>query len=652
MGSNDDNKAQSGPADEVETHTETLYRTLVENSPDFICIADFDGKIKFINRTYSKHGKEEVIGRRIFDFTDPEYHDLTHKTIDSVFRTGKTGSFETKAIGPESSLFYYETRYVPIVTNGKVASFMAIARDVTERKRSEKRLKESEEKYRVLFEGSTNPITIMDRDGVILMVNGTSARNLRLRPEECVGKSVFDLMPDLDDEYHQNYRNVVDKGIEIMKEDCVELPSGPRWFWSICQPVLDEDGNRHAVQAISYDITEIKKAEEERLKLESKLQQAQKLESLSLMAGGIAHDFNNLLMGILGNADLALKELSPEAPVRANIRDIEEAAKMAADLAKQMLAYAGKGKFFVKRLKLSTLIEEMAHLLAVSVSNKTVIEYDFKKDATLIEADVTQVRQIIMNLVVNASEAIGDTGGVISIRTGVKECDKRYLDVIYLHEYLPEGTYSFLEVSDTGCGMDDETMQKIFDPFFSSKFVGRGLGLAATLGVVRGHQGAIKVHSEPGKGTTFRVLFPAKDDVPSPVKSLKNDRLKPDLRGKTILLADDEETVRVVSTHMLEVLGLRVVTTDDGDKALELFKENPNRFQFVVLDLAMPNMGGEECFSELRKIRKDIPVILSSGYNEQNLITQFSGKGLAGFLQKPYKIDDLRRVLLTAMQSE
>lgn len=389
-------------------------------------------------------------------------------------------------------------------------------------------------------------------------------------------------------------------------------------------------------------ITERKLAEEERRIMENQLLQAQKLESLGVLAGGIAHDFNNILMAIIGNADLALMRINPESPIVENLRRIEEAAARAADLAKQMLAYSGRGKFVVEHLDMNRLLEEMLHMLDASVSKKAILRLNLYRPLPTVEADATQMRQIIMHLVINASEAIGDRSGVISITTGCMDCDKNYLKDMWLEENLTEGLYVTLEFADNGCGMDKDTMAKIFDPFFSTKFVGRGLGMAAVLGIVRGHKGAIKVYSEPGKGTTLKILLPASG---KPAEIFNVESCKDDRQGSgTVLLVDDEETVLAVGTEMLRVLGLQVITASDGIQALEQFKSNPD-IDLVILDLTMPRMDGERCFSELRQLKPDIKVIMSSGYNEQEVTEKFEGKGLTGFIQKPYKLSMLQEAL-------
>ena len=407
------------------------------------------------------------------------------------------------------------------------------------------------------------------------------------------------------------------------------------------------------VNVYAIDITERKRAEEERLSLERQVQHAQKLESLGVLAGGIAHDFNNLLMAILGNANLALYELSTHAPARENILEIEKASKRAAELAKQMLAYSGKGKFVIEPIYLGEFVKEMAHLLGISVSKKAVLKYNFADNLPTFDGDATQIRQIIMNLITNASEAIGDKSGVIALSTGAMDCDRAYLDCADealragLDEPLPEGLYVYFEVADTGCGMDAETIKKVFDPFFTTKFTGRGLGMAAVLGIVRGHHGAIQIYSEPGKGTTFKILFPAsglpEDD--GKIQRLDIDEAELWHGHGTILIADDEETVCAVGKRMLNRMGFSVLTADDGNKAVEVFREHADEIGCVILDLTMPHMGGEDAFHEMRSVRPDVKVILSSGYNEQDATQRFAGSGLAGFIQKPYSMATLKEKL-------
>jgi PAS domain S-box-containing protein len=417
-----------------------------------------------------------------------------------------------------------------------------------------------------------------------------------------------------------------------------------KWVHEECETTFDEAGKPLISLGTVQDITVWRKAEEDRRCLEQQMQQVQKLESLGVLAGGIAHDFNNILMAIIGNADLALMRINKESPAVENLQRIEQAAARAADLAKQMLAYSGKGKFVVENLNLNILLEEMLHMLEVSISKKAVLRLNQHQSLPSVEADGTQMRQIVMNLVINASEAIGDRSGVIAITTGCMDCDQSYLKNVWLEENLTTGLYVYLEIADTGCGMDKETQAKLFDPFFTTKFTGRGLGMSAVLGIVRGHKGAIKVYSELNRGTTFKILLPASD---RPADLFNGNSYHDNWKGcGTVLLVDDEETVRGIGKEMLHELGFTTITANDGREAVEVFKNTP-AITFVILDLTMPHMDGEQCFRELKQMNPDVKVIMSSGYNQQEVTQKFVGKGLAGFIQKPYKLSVLREAIKT-----
>jgi CheY-like chemotaxis protein len=309
-----------------------------------------------------------------------------------------------------------------------------------------------------------------------------------------------------------------------------------------------------------------------------------------------------------------------------------------------MLAYSGRGRFVVQRLDLSELVEQTTQMLQISISKKAALRFHLEKGLPPIEADATQIRQIIMNLVINASEAIGDSSGAISLSTGLTQVDRDYLRGTLTDEGIPDGDYVFLEVSDSGCGMSSETKARIFDPFFTTKFTGRGLGLAAVLGIVRGHRGSMKVYSEPGCGSTFKILFPAtggaaeKQEITPGTGNVRR-------YSGTVLIVDDEETVRTTVCRMMEILGFQCVLATDGRQGVDIAAKDPSRFSMVLLDLTMPHMDGEQAFTELRRLRSDIRVVLMSGFNAQEALVKFSGKGLASFLQKPFTLSALKGVL-------
>jgi len=410
----------------------------------------------------------------------------------------------------------------------------------------------------------------------------------------------------------------------------------------------DADGNVLGVLSIGQDITERKREEEERRKLDMRVQEMQKFESLSIFAGGIAHDFNNLLTGILGFAELALDELEPGSPLQHNLDQIEKYAMHGSELTNQMLAYSGRGKFVTEQVNLSKLMIEMSHLFEATVSKKLALHFHLDDDIPLIEGDPTQLRQVILNIVINASDSIGNESGDITITTGVMKCDADNLSRLHLKDGLQEGDCCYFEVADTGCGMDEETTARIFDPFFTTKFAGRGLGLAAALGIVHSHKGSIDVSSEPGCGSTFRALFPCSAKPAMAYPEVRESDI--DWKGVgTILVVDDEEVVRSVAKAMLEKAGFVVIEAADGRQGVDLFREHKDQIVAVLLDLTMPKKSGEEAFYEMRSIKPGIRVILSSGYGREEAVSRFAGNGLADFIQKPYRsaslIEKLHNIL-------
>ncbi len=391
-------------------------------------------------------------------------------------------------------------------------------------------------------------------------------------------------------------------------------------------------------------------AEDERRRLEAQMLQTQKLESLGVLAGGIAHDFNNLLTSVIGYCDLARDEVAGNAAAREFLEEAVTGARRAAELTQQMLAYSGKGTLVVGPVQLSTLVADITRLLEVSISKKCVLRYNLMENLPTCRGDATQLRQVIMNLIINASDAIGDRSGVIALTSGVAWCDSSYLAENFVDDQLPEGLYVHLEVADTGSGMSAETRARIFDPFFTTKVTGRGLGLAAVLGIVRGHGGAMRVYSELGRGTTFKMLLPAEVQVEA--LPLPTAAEPAPWRGSgSILVIDDEESIRALTRHMLMQMGFDVATASDGREGVQVFRDMADRNPLVLLDLTMPHLDGAGTFAQLRRIRADVRVILMSGYNEHSIATQFAGKGLAGFIQKPFRMHELRQLLRAALDT-
>jgi len=415
-----------------------------------------------------------------------------------------------------------------------------------------------------------------------------------------------------------------------------------RYVHERCMTERDKSGKALRSLGTVQDVTEQVLAEQEKAGQQHKMEHVQRLESLGVLAGGVAHDFNNLLTTIMGHASLGRLKASPMNDATRSFEAIEDASRQAAELCQQMLAYSGKGKFVVKPLDLSELVREMRRLLQVGLRKNTILREDLTVNLPAIMVDMEQMRQVIMNLVTNAGEAIGERSGVIVIATGMMQADEDYLKGGYIQEeVLQPGRYIWLEVSDTGCGMDDEIIAHLFEPFYTTKFTGRGLGMSAVLGIVRGHKGAIKVYSEQDKGTTIKVLIPASDQTPVLLTQPEGAPEQIKGNGRLVLVVDDEASIRSVAALMLENAGYKTLQAADGIEGVEALKAHRDEVDCVLLDMTMPRMGGEEAFTEMRRIRPDLRVVLSSGYNQQTATQRFTGKGLAGFVQKPYTPDNL-----------
>jgi PAS domain S-box-containing protein len=619
---------------------EELYRNLIDSSHDMIWEVNAEAGYTYINLLIQDilgYTPEEALGKTPFDFMpEPDASRFREAFAEVSLKRAQFHRMEINCKHKDGRNVVMETSGVPFFDNkGNYLGYRGINQDISERKQAETAIMESEERFRSYISNSPHAILVADENGFYKDVNPAACAITGYSAEELLTMKIPDLLPPESLQWATNtFEQVVNTG-RTYGDAAYKKKNGEIGFWSLAAVKLSPTRYLGFVT----DITERKRAEEVRDQLERQLLHAQKLESLGVLAGGIAHDFNNILMAIIGNADLALMRINKESPGVDNLHKIEEAAARAADLAKQMLAYSGKGKFVVEHINLNRLLEDMLHMLEVSISKKAVLRLNLIPNLPSVEADATQMRQIVMNLVINASEAIGDKSGVIAITTGCMDCDKDYLKDVWLYENISGGLYVYLEIADSGCGMDKETMARIFDPFFTTKFTGRGLGMAAVLGIVRGHKGAIKVYSELGKGTTFKILLPASD---KPAEIFNRDSHADDWKGSGIvLLVDDEESVRGIGKEMLQELGFTALTANDGREAIEMYKQNPD-ISFVILDLTMPHIDGEQCFRQLKQLNPDIKVIMSSGYNEQEVTQKFVGKGLAGFVQKPYKLSVLK----------
>ena len=626
------------------------FRSVIESSPIPIAMNDGSGKILYLNQCFS-----DVFGYTVEDVPTLEswwpaaYPDPVYRSkVASVWKqhlqeaqvTGRPfAPLEAEIVCKDGST---RTALCSATLLGESfkGTHVVYLYDLTERKRVEEKLSQSEENYRCITQitsdfvykcsrAGDNPYRVIWAGGALKFISGYSAEEI------CeIGCWMGSVHPDDRDRVMAHMMAMRPGEQDVIEFRMISKQGDVRWISESSSCVAGQTEGELVRYGASRDVTEMKEAEQERQRL-----QAQKFESLGTLAGGVAHDFNNILTSIIGNADLAMMQLPPESPVLENLQRIEKSAAKAADLAKQMLAYSGKGKFLVQALDLSRLIEEMKGVIRDAVPAPVQLRYDLAASLPLVDADPSQICQVVVNLVRNAAEAVGDKDGVVELTTGVQHCDGSFFQDVWHAHQGDGGRYVFIGVSDNGCGMDRDTAGKIFDPFFSTKFTGRGLGMAAVMGIVRGHRGGIKVHSEPGAGTTIRVFLPATQESPQVTETARGTG---DWRGHgRVLLVDDEDEVRSVGGELLKALGFTVVTAADGEEAVQRFSESRD-FSFVILDLTMPRMDGEQCYRALRSIEPGVQVIIASGYSEQEVTRKFAGEAVTGFVQKPYSLATLR----------
>lgn len=523
--------------------------------------------------------------------------------------------------------------------DGNTIGIASLVIDITE----QKKLELSHHRLASMLENSTDFVGIADHEGRILYINGAGRAMTGLAANVVIDQMHmhdFHSKKELARMRDKIFPQVIKSGLAV-REDIAFLDKEGNEIPCSCIVLMEVDEKG----AISHYMVTARDLREEKL-AQSKLEHTQRLESLGVLAGGIAHDFNNILTSILGNTALASNKLEESSPISSYLHNIEAGSQRAAELCKQMLAYSGKGKFVVAVIDMNQMVEEITRLMEVSIHKGVVLKFHLAENLPMIEADAAQLQQIMMNLIINASESIEGKSGVVSLSTGVMSADASYLRNNKMDEEVAlPGRYVYLEVSDTGSGMNEKTQRKLFDPFFTTKFTGRGLGMSAVLGIVRGHKGTIKCYSEQGKGSTFKVLFPCSDKlIPNAPKVKQSTQVLSKLSG-TALIVDDEQTIQEVAGMILEEMGFTLLKASDGEQGVALFRQHQEEIKLVLLDMTMPKMDGVEAFREIQRIRPGAKVILSSGYNEQDATNRFAGKGLAGFIQKPYLPNALQKIV-------
>ena len=519
----------------------------------------------------------------------------------------------------------------PLAADGSTAVLVVRGRDPTT-----EALHDSERRYRSIVEHAYEGIWLLDVDARTTLVNRRMSDLLGYTPEEMVGRHLFDFMDDVG--RAQATRNLErraaglaeDHEFRFVRRDGSDL-------WTICStaPLQDDAGGYHGALAMVLDITERRRAEEASRRLEAQMLETQKLESLGVLAGGIAHDFNNILTGIMANVTyLQLGNRDVDALSDA-LADVHQSAIRATELCRQMLAFSGRGRFLVQRLSLATLVRESTALIRASLARGATLDLRIDAELPPIEADGAQIQQVVMNLVINAAEALPPSGGMVRIATGLAVPEPRPHELEIVAPVHRDRMYVAVEVTDDGAGIEPAVLRRIFDPFFTTKFTGRGLGLAAVLGIVRGHEAALYVRSAPGHGTTFRMLVPvSQGGLPAATAPTAVVPIRP-AAGTTVLVVDDEDILRRSIARILEHHGFRVATASSGPAAIDQVGAQPDRFHVVLLDLTMPGPDGVQTMAQLRQIAPALPIVVMSGFAEDEVVARFGASQPTAFMQKP-----------------
>ena len=610
--------------------SEARLRAVLSNTPIVLFALDRAGTVTFVEGK----GLEALEGR---------LEGAEGGSILEVLRgVRRLSTAVERALSGEALNFVFEFEQLsfeawlsPLTSSdGAVSGVIGVAVDVTERERTALALRESEERYRLLFENNPHPMWAYDLETLaILEVNDAAIRHYGYSRDQFLGMTIADLHPPEEIPTLRDNVAHVTSGVDEAGHWRHRKKDGSLIEVDITSHTLTLNG-RLAEVVLVTDVTERRRTEEA-------LRRAQKMESLGLLAGGIAHDFNNLLVAMLGQTSLAQAKLAPQHEARPHIEKAINAAQRAATLTRQLLAYSGKTQFDWHPFNLNTLIQENLHLFEVTVPKTVELRSQLSPALPLIEGDQGQVQQVIMNLIINAAEAIGERPGWVMVRTKVSDLTDADLAAWRIgEENLTPGRYVMLEVEDNGSGMEPETLSKIFDPFFTTKFTGRGLGLAAVLGIVRGHKGGLQVKSTQQVGTQFQIVFPVgavavtTAELPKPLQELA-------LIRHAVLVIDDEAPVRDAVTDILALEDIPVMIAPDGQTGIDLYRQHQAEVRLVILDLSMPGLSGEETLRELRKINAQVPVLLSSGYSQDEVTQRFAGQAELGFIQKPYEIDRL-----------
>jgi two-component system, cell cycle sensor histidine kinase and response regulator CckA len=625
-----------------QSEIENQYRNLVDSTSDSLYLVDEECRYLFMNSNHVQRMNlppENIIGHSYSEFHSPQQGKEFAEKVREVYAAGNSIKDEHQSSRDNS---YFLRTFSPVrksSENGQVFAVSVVSKDITERRKVEEALQKSEEKHRLLIENSNEAIFIIS-DGKINFANSRTKQMFGYNMEDLQLISFINLVLTEDREmvYERQKSTLTERnsasnyGFRIFNKESITL-------WVEINSVGISWENQPATLNFMRDITKQKRTE-------TRLLQAQKMESIGTLAGGIAHDFNNLLMGIQGHASLALLDMDPNNPTYDHIKTVESLVLSGADLTKQLLGFARGGKYEVKSVDLNSLIYKTSETIG-RTKKEIIIHRNLGNDLWLTDADQGQIEQVLLNLIVNAWQAMPGGGDLYLETKNVVLDENRFKPLNVKNSH-----YVKISVTDTGVGMDEKTKERIFEPFFTTKEMGRGtgLGLATVYGIIKNHNGFINVYSEKGQGTTFNIYLPA-----SPRKETK-DRNEATASNaeiakgtETILIIDDESMILNVGKEMLKTLGYTIQIAHDGPTAIDFYKKDPESIDLVILDMVMPEMGGGEVFDKLKIINPQVKVLLSSGYSLNGQATRIINRGCVGFLQKPFTLRDiagqLRKIL-------
>ncbi len=628
-----------------------LYQGLAQNVDAGISMIDTRYNIIWSNRSAVKwfaKSHKEVIGNKCYEEFEKRKEPCPHCPGAVAMATGQPREVESQGVRDDGTRFAVTNKAYPLYNkDGEIIGFQEFVRDISERKAVEKTLRESEDKYRTIIENIEENYFEVDVAGNLTFFNDSVCQTLGYPRDELMGMNNRQYTDEENSKKLYNAFNRVYKtgGSARVEYDLIKKDGSIIQMELSTSLIKNGKGEPVGFRGIARDVTERKRAEEAKRKFEKQLTYAQRMESIGTLAGGIAHNFNNLLMGIQGNASIMLFDIDENSPHHKNLKNIEDLVKNGSKLTAQLIGYARKGRYEVKPISLNQLIMETSDTFS-STRKEIIVHRDLAENLYGIHADPDQINQVLLNLYVNAADALPE-GGDLFLKT---------INVTHEHmagkPYEPkQGNYVLLTVRDTGIGMEKETMDRIFEPFFTTKGLasGTGLGLASAYGIIKGHGGYIDVESENGKGTTFSIYLPGSGEIIREEQELQGE---PANGGGVILLVDDEDIVLETGEGMLKRLGYDVLTAKGGRKAIDLYIQNQDKIDMVLVDMVMPGMGGGKTFDRLKEINSNIKVLLSSGYSIDGEAKEILDRGCDGFIQKPFDMKQLSRSIGGILHSD